>query len=134
LNGALRCGPIGVVQACRPSIPPGTATSCASCTTPRMAGKTTNLQRICDVIRAHAAVNVHAGRAQRRTMFFDWLEIDGPSQNGQALKFSSLPARPSRARVPPKPLIEMQTSLPSCVIRAPSKSRTPCARSHACAR
>lgn len=76
---------------------------------PGMAGKTTNLQRICDVIPSSRRSELYTpAELKGRTMFFDWLEIDGPSQNGQALKFQliTVPGQVERA-YRRKPLIEM---------------------------
>jgi signal recognition particle receptor subunit beta len=76
---------------------------------PGMAGKTTNLQRICEVIPSSRRSEMYTpAELKGRTMFFDWLEIDGPSQNGQALKFQliTVPGQVERA-YRRKPLIEM---------------------------
>jgi len=76
---------------------------------PGVAGKTTNLQRICDVIPASRRSEMYTpAELKGRTMFFDWLEIDGPSQNGRALKFQliTVPGQVERA-YRRKPLIEM---------------------------
>ena len=76
---------------------------------PGVAGKTTNLQRICDVIPSSRRSEMYTPAELRgRTMFFDWLEIDGPAQDGQALKFQliTVPGQVERA-YRRKPLIEM---------------------------
>lgn len=76
---------------------------------PGMAGKTTNLKRICDVIPSSRRSEMYTpAELKGRTMFFDWLEIDGPSQGGQALKFQliTVPGQVQRA-YRRKPLIEM---------------------------
>ncbi|HEX3775841.1 MAG TPA: GTPase domain-containing protein [Polyangiaceae bacterium] len=76
---------------------------------PGMAGKTTNLKRICDVIPSSRRSEMYTpAELKGRTMFFDWLEIDGPSQGGQALKFQliTVPGQVERA-YRRKPLIEM---------------------------
>jgi signal recognition particle receptor subunit beta len=76
---------------------------------PGVAGKTTNLQRICDVIPSSRRSEMYTpAELKGRTMFFDWLEIDGPKQNGQALKFQliTVPGQVERS-YRRKPLIEM---------------------------
>ncbi|MES1178683.1 MAG: ADP-ribosylation factor-like protein [Myxococcales bacterium] len=76
---------------------------------PGIAGKTTNLQRICDVIPSSRRSEMYTpAELKGRTMFFDWLEIDGPAQGGQALKFQliTVPGQVERA-YRRKPLIEM---------------------------
>lgn len=76
---------------------------------PGVAGKTTNLQRICDVIPSSRRSEMYTPAELRgRTMFFDWLEIDGPAQGGQALKFQliTVPGQVERS-YRRKPLIEM---------------------------
>jgi signal recognition particle receptor subunit beta len=76
---------------------------------PGIAGKTTNLQRICDVIPSSRRSEMYTpAELKGRTMFFDWLEIDGPAQGGQALKFQliTVPGQAQRA-YRRKPLIEM---------------------------
>jgi signal recognition particle receptor subunit beta len=76
---------------------------------PGVAGKTTNLKRICDVIPSSRRSEMYTpAELKGRTMFFDWLELDGPSQNGQALKFQliTVPGQVERA-YRRKPLIEM---------------------------
>jgi len=55
---------------------------------PGFAGKTTNLQHICKVIPATRRSEMYTPAELRgRTMFFDWLELEGPSQGDVALKF-----------------------------------------------
>jgi len=76
---------------------------------PGIAGKTTNLQRICDVIPNSRRSEMYTpAELKGRTMFFDWLEIDGPAQGGQALKFQliTVPGQVERS-YRRKPLIEM---------------------------
>ena len=76
---------------------------------PGVAGKTTNLQRICQVIPSSRRSELYTPAALKgRTMFFDWLEIDGPAQGSQALKFQliTVPGQVERA-YRRKPLIEM---------------------------
>ncbi|HEX5099624.1 MAG TPA: ADP-ribosylation factor-like protein [Polyangiaceae bacterium] len=46
---------------------------------PGMAGKTTNLQKICEIVPAtRRSEMVTPAELKGRTMFFDWLEVDGP--------------------------------------------------------
>ncbi len=76
---------------------------------PGVAGKTTNLRRICDAIPISRRSEMYTpAELKGRTMFFDWLEIDGPKQNGQALKFQliTVPGQVERA-YRRKPLVEM---------------------------
>lgn len=55
---------------------------------PGYAGKTTNLRRICDLVPIQRRSEmVTPASLKGRTMFFDWLEIDGPRQDGSSLKF-----------------------------------------------
>src|SRR5882724_10095184 len=76
---------------------------------PGVAGKTTNLKRICDVIPSSRRSEMYTpAELKGRTMFFDWLELDGPTQAGVALKFQliTVPGQVQRA-YRRKPLIEM---------------------------
>lgn len=55
---------------------------------PGMAGKTTNLQRVCEAVPAtRRSEMVTPAALKGRTMFFDWLEVDGPKQGKKSLKF-----------------------------------------------
>ena len=46
---------------------------------PGLAGKTTNLQKICEIVPAtRRSEMVTPAAVKGRTMFFDWLEVDGP--------------------------------------------------------
>jgi len=76
---------------------------------PGVAGKTTNLKRICDVIPSSRRSEMYTpAELKGRTMFFDWLELDGPTQAGVSLKFQliTVPGQVQRA-YRRKPLIEM---------------------------
>ena len=54
---------------------------------PGMAGKTTNLQKICEFVPAtRRGELVTPAQLRGRTMFFDWLEIDGPSRSPAPIK------------------------------------------------
>lgn len=76
---------------------------------PGYAGKTTNLQRICDQIPTTKRSEMYTPAALKgRTMFFDWVEVDGPKQNRRSLKFQliSVPGQIER-NYRRRPLIEM---------------------------
>ncbi|MFZ5892928.1 MAG: GTP-binding protein [Myxococcota bacterium] len=76
---------------------------------PGYAGKTTNLQRICDQIPTTKRSEMYTPAALKgRTMFFDWLEVDGPKQNKRSLKFQliSVPGQIER-NYRRRPLVEM---------------------------
>jgi signal recognition particle receptor subunit beta len=54
---------------------------------PGMAGKTTNLQKICEFVPAtRRGELVTPAQLKGRTMFFDWLEVDGPSRAPAPIK------------------------------------------------
>jgi signal recognition particle receptor subunit beta len=76
---------------------------------PGVAGKTTNLKRICDVIPASRRTEIYTpAELKGRTMFFDWLEIDGPTHDGAHIKFQliTVPGQVER-NYRRKPLVEM---------------------------
>jgi small GTP-binding protein len=76
---------------------------------PGFAGKTTNLQRICDMVPAAKRSEMYTpAQLKGRTMFFDWLEVDGPTQGHRALKFQliSVPGQIER-NYRRRPLVEM---------------------------
>jgi signal recognition particle receptor subunit beta len=55
---------------------------------PGMAGKTSNLQRISEMVPATKRSEMVTPAALKgRTMFFDWLEVDGPKYGKKAVKF-----------------------------------------------
>jgi len=55
---------------------------------PGFAGKTTNLKRVHELIPAHRRSEiVTPAELKGRTMFFDWLEVEGPRQGGVGLYF-----------------------------------------------
>jgi signal recognition particle receptor subunit beta len=54
---------------------------------PGMAGKTTNLKRICEIVPStRRSEMVTPAELKGRTMFFDWLELEGPKKQGVSLK------------------------------------------------
>ncbi|HEY2407812.1 MAG TPA: ADP-ribosylation factor-like protein [Polyangiaceae bacterium] len=76
---------------------------------PGVAGKTTNLKRICDVIPSSRRTEIYTpAELKGRTMFFDWLEIDGPTHDGAHIKFQliTVPGQVER-NYRRKPLVEM---------------------------
>jgi signal recognition particle receptor subunit beta len=76
---------------------------------PGFAGKTTNLQHVCKVIPATRRSEMYTpAQLKGRTMFFDWLELDGPAQGGVALKFHliTVPGQIER-NYRRRPLVEM---------------------------
>ena len=75
---------------------------------PGMAGKTTNLQKICEFIPAERRSEmVTPAELKGRTMFFDWLEVDGPRRSPAPLKLQliSVPGQIER-NYRRKPLVE----------------------------
>jgi signal recognition particle receptor subunit beta len=76
---------------------------------PGMAGKTTNLRQICKFISTHKRSELYTpAELKGRTMFFDWLEVDAPSQSGKAIKFQliTVPGQEKR-NYRRRPLVEM---------------------------
>lgn len=46
---------------------------------PGLAGKTTNLKEVCNFVSAKRRSELYTpAELKGRTMFFDWLEVDGP--------------------------------------------------------
>jgi signal recognition particle receptor subunit beta len=75
---------------------------------PGMAGKTTNLQKICDFVPStRRSEMVTPAELKGRTMFFDWLEVDGPRKAPAALKLQliSVPGQIER-NYRRRPLVE----------------------------
>jgi signal recognition particle receptor subunit beta len=75
---------------------------------PGMAGKTTNLRKICELVPAtHRGELVTPAELKGRTMFFDWLEVDGPSRLPAAIKLQlvSVPGQIER-NYRRRPLVE----------------------------
>jgi signal recognition particle receptor subunit beta len=55
---------------------------------PGLAGKTTNLRRVCDIVPTRKRSELYTpAELKGRTMFFDWLEVDSPPKLARALKF-----------------------------------------------
>jgi len=76
---------------------------------PGMAGKTTNLQKICEVVPAtRRGELITPAQLKGRTMFFDWLEVDGPRRAPAPIKLQlvSVPGQIER-NYRRKPLVEM---------------------------
>ena len=75
---------------------------------PGMAGKTTNLRKICEFVPAtRRGELVTPAELRGRTMFFDWLEIDGPSRAPAPIKLQlvSVPGQIER-NYRRRPLVE----------------------------
>jgi signal recognition particle receptor subunit beta len=75
---------------------------------PGMAGKTTNLQKICEFVpAARRSEMVTPAQLRGRTMFFDWLEVDGPRKAPAAIKLQliSVPGQIER-NYRRRPLVE----------------------------
>ncbi len=75
---------------------------------PGMAGKTTNLQKICEFVPAtRRGELITPAQLRGRTMFFDWLEIDGPSRAPAPVKLQlvTVPGQIER-NYRRKPLVE----------------------------
>ncbi len=76
---------------------------------PGLAGKTTNLERICERVPTESRSEMVTPAALRgRTMFFDWLEINGPPIDGKGLVFQliSVPGQAQR-NYRRRPLVEV---------------------------
>jgi signal recognition particle receptor subunit beta len=76
---------------------------------PGMAGKTTNLQKICEFVPAtRRGELVTPAQLKGRTMFFDWLEVDGPRKSPAPLKLQlvSVPGQIER-NYRRRPLVQM---------------------------
>lgn len=76
---------------------------------PAYAGKTTNLERICELIPTTQRSELYTpGALKGRTMFFDWLEVDGPPEAPLPIRFHliSVPGQ-ERRNYRRRPLVEM---------------------------
>ncbi len=76
---------------------------------PGFAGKTTNLKRICDLVPSTRRTEIYTpGELKGRTMFFDWLELDGPSHETSPIRFQliTVPGQEQR-NYRRRPLVEM---------------------------
>jgi len=66
---------------------------------PAFAGKTTNLKRLCDLFPVERRSELYTpGALKGRTMFFDWLEIDGGRKGKHAYRFQLLTVPGQAAR------------------------------------
>ena len=75
---------------------------------PGLAGKTTNLERVCSLIPARQRSEMVTPAALKgRTMFFDWLELEGPNHEDALVKFQliSVPGQEAR-NYRRRPLVE----------------------------
>jgi signal recognition particle receptor subunit beta len=76
---------------------------------PGLAGKTTNLQQICELVPARRRTEMYTpAELKGRTMFFDWMEVDAPPQGGKRLKVQliTVPGQIQR-NYRRRPLVEM---------------------------
>ena len=76
---------------------------------PGMAGKTTNLKQVCELVSVHRRTEVYTpAELKGRTMFFDFMEVDGPPQQGTKIKFQliTVPGQVQR-NYRRRPLVEM---------------------------
>jgi signal recognition particle receptor subunit beta len=76
---------------------------------PGLAGKTTNLAKICEIVPAtRRSEMVTPAALKGRTMFFDWLEVDGPRRAPAPLKLQliSVPGQIER-NYRRRPLVQM---------------------------
>jgi len=90
---------------------------------PGMAGKTTNLQKICEIVPAtRRSEMVTPAQLKGRTMFFDWLEVDGPRRSPAPLKLQliSVPGQIER-NYRRRPLVEMADVVVFVCDSAPDK-------------
>jgi signal recognition particle receptor subunit beta len=75
---------------------------------PGLAGKTTNIERVCRLIPAKQRSEMVTPAALKgRTMFFDWLELEGPNHEDALVRFQliSVPGQEAR-NYRRRPLIE----------------------------
>jgi signal recognition particle receptor subunit beta len=76
---------------------------------PGLAGKTTNLRRVCDFVPTRKRSELYTpAELKGRTMFFDWLEVDAPPKLARSLKFQliTVPGQIQR-NYRRRPLVEM---------------------------
>jgi signal recognition particle receptor subunit beta len=76
---------------------------------PGLAGKTTNLREVCNFVSAKRRSELYTpAELKGRTMFFDWLEVDGPPQGPAQIKFQliTVPGQVQR-NYRRRPLVEM---------------------------
>lgn len=75
---------------------------------PGLAGKTTNIERVCSLIPAQQRSEMITPAALKgRTMFFDWLELEGPDHEDAPVRFQliSVPGQEAR-NYRRRPLVE----------------------------
>lgn len=75
---------------------------------PGLAGKTTNLEHVCNVIPARQRSELVTPAALKgRTMFFDWVELEGPNHEDALVRFQliSVPGQEAR-NYRRRPLVE----------------------------
>ncbi len=75
---------------------------------PGLAGKTTNLERVCSVIPSKQRSEMVTPAALKgRTMFFDWVELEGPNHDDALVRFQliSVPGQEAR-NYRRRPLVE----------------------------
>lgn len=66
---------------------------------PAFAGKTTNLKRLCELFPVERRSELYTpGALKGRTMFFDWMEIDGGRKGKHAYRFQLLTVPGQAAR------------------------------------
>lgn len=76
---------------------------------PGFAGKTTNLQQVCELVSARKRTEMYTPAALKgRTMFFDWMEVEGPPISQTAVRFQliTVPGQIER-NYRRRPLVEM---------------------------
>lgn len=67
---------------------------------PGFAGKTTNIERICELVPSERRTELYTpGALKGRTMFFDWVEVDGGKLGGMDLRVQilSVPGQSQRS-------------------------------------
>jgi signal recognition particle receptor subunit beta len=74
---------------------------------PGLAGKTTNLQHVCELVPISKRTELFTpGALKGRTMFFDWLEMDGAADAPVKFQLITVPGQEQR-NYRRRPLIEM---------------------------
>lgn len=89
---------------------------------PALAGKTTNLQRLCSMFPIERRSELFTpGALKGRTMFFDWLEIDGGKKGRHAYRFQLLtvPGQTQRS-YRRRPLLQMADAVVFVCSSAPA--------------
>lgn len=90
---------------------------------PAFAGKTTNLKRLCDLFPVERRSELYTpGALKGRTMFFDWLEIDGGRKGKHAYRFQLLTVPGQAARsYRRRPLLRMADAVVFVCDASPSQ-------------